>query len=86
MSFVEHRMNQVIFPLSNMFQFVREDVKNTTMKLLSYMDEMTSYSDWAFMIVHLDDGARYHRGVTFFGTALDIRRHISILVVNEHMY
>jgi len=24
MSFVEHRMNQVIFPLSNMFQFVRE--------------------------------------------------------------
>lgn len=59
------------------------------MKLLSYMVEMTLYSDWGFMMECLDDGAGYHRGVTFFGRALDVRHHISkcnLLVVNEHKY
>ena len=56
------------------------------MKLLSYMDDMTPYSDWGPMMVRVDDGARYHRSVTFFGRALDVRRQISILVVNECKY
>ena len=47
------------------------------MKLQSYMDEMTLYSDQGFKIVCLDEGAWYHRGVAFFGRSLNIKRHIS---------